>query len=230
MQEKVIRRLHEVLGYGLELKERIEQGDVPRVEIEQDKLRSMLLGDGELAQNTAYNGELAGMAQAATATQDFGRSDRFFGARYALACWLDEIYIRDCPPWWAERWEANTLETALYGGTQQRAWRFWDQARKAEGPRGSPEALEAYLWAVMLGFRGDQPGDLNPAGWVDAVKKRVLAARSAEFPLPPEREVPTYVPPLKGRGRFTRMLRFGAVIVAAAVFALGLAATSYFGK
>jgi type VI protein secretion system component VasF len=230
MQEKVIRRLHDVLGYGLELKERIEQGEVPRVEVEHDKLRTILLGDGELAQNAAYNGELAGLPQQATGTQDFGRSDRFLGARYALACWLDEIFILDCPPWWAERWEANTMEAALYGGTQQRAWRFWDQARKAEGPRGSSEALEAYLWAVMLGFRGGPPGDLNPATWVDAVKKRVLAARSAEFPIPPEREVPTSVPPLRGKERFTRMLRVAAVVLALAAFALGLAATSYFGK
>jgi type VI protein secretion system component VasF len=230
MQEIVIRRLHEVLGYGLELKERIENGDVPRVEVEQDKLKGLLLGDGELAQNTAYNGELAGQSASARRTADFASSDRFFGARYALASLLDEIYIRDCPPWWSERWEANTLETALYGGTQQRAWRFWDQARKAEGPRGSPEALEAYLWAVMLGFRGDPPGDLNPAAWVEAVKKRVLAARTAEFPLPPEREVPTRVPPLRGREKFTRMLRFGYIVLAIAAFALTMAVTVYYGK
>ena len=68
MQEKVIRRLHDVLGYGLELKERIEQGEVPRVEVEHDKLRTILLGDGELAQNAAYNGELAGLPQQATGT------------------------------------------------------------------------------------------------------------------------------------------------------------------
>jgi type VI protein secretion system component VasF len=225
MHDKIVRQMHEVLGAGLDLKERLERGEVPAFETESERLRGLVLGDGELAQDLAYNGELAVLvARPAGAEHDFG--ERFLGARYALTCWLDELFILDTPHWWSERWEANTLETALYGGTQQRAWRFWDQARKAEGPRGAPAALEAYLWCVVLGFRGQPPEDLNPAAWVDAVRTRVLSARRSEFPAPPERDLPITVPPLRGRERFARMLRVALAVAAVAAFAAGLLVTT----
>jgi type VI protein secretion system component VasF len=223
MHDPIIRRMHDVFGAGLDLKERLDRGDTPAFDPESGRLRALVLGDGVIAQDPAYNGELVGFRPAAA---EFDTADRFLGARYALACWLDEVFILDAPGWWAEQWEANTFETALYGGTQQRAWRFWDQARRAEGPRGSPAALEAYLWCVMLGFRGSPPEDLRPAAWVDAVRKRVLTGRTAEFSAPPERDLPTAVPPLRGRERFARMLRVAAAAAAAAAFTAGLVATT----
>ena len=78
----------------------------------------------------------------------------------------------------------------------------------------------------MLGFRGSPPEDLHPAAWVDAVRKRVLAVRSTDFQTPPERDLPTAVPPLRGRERFARMLRVATAAAAAAAFAAGLAATA----
>ena len=126
-----------------------------------------------------------------------------------------------------DRWEGNTFETALYGGTQQRAWRFWDQALRADGPRGSPTALEAFLWCVMLGFQGSPPEDVHPAAWVEASRKRVLAVRSGEFPAPAERELPVSVPPLRGRERFARMFRVATVAAAATAFTVGLLASRF---
>jgi type VI protein secretion system component VasF len=221
MHDAMIRQMHEVLGAGLDLKERLEQGESPAFEVEIERLRGLVVGDLTLAQDPAYNGEFIALPGSAA---DPG--EHFLGARYALTCWLDELFVLDTPAWWAERWEANTLETALYGGTQQRAWRFWDQARKAEGPRGAPAALEAYLWCVVLGFRGRPPEDLNPVAWVDAVRTRVLSARSSEFPAPPERSLPIAVPPLRGRERFVRMLRAAVAAAAVAAFAAGLLVTT----
>ncbi len=225
MQDKIVRRMHDLLGSGLELKEQLERGGTPSFEPEYEQLRALILGDGELAQNPAYNGDLATfIARPDADTTALAQSDVFLGARYALACWLDEIFILHSPQWWADRWEANTLEAALYGGTQQRAWRFWDQARKAEGPRGNLESLEAYLWCVMLGFRGSPPDNLNPAAWVDSVRKRVMTGGSTEFPAPPDRDLPVGVPPLRGQERFARMLRVAVVAGAGAAFAAGLLA------
>ena len=158
-------------------------------------------------------------------------SNLFLGVQYALTCWLDEVFMLDAPTWWSQQWEADSLEVRLYGGSQERAWRFWDQARKAEGPRGSPEALEAFLWCVMLGFKG-APDTLNPPinppVWVDNVRKRVLSARSAEFPVPAQKEAPTRVPALRGPERLMTMLRVAVVVGAAAVFALGFAVVKYY--
>ena len=48
MQDKIARQVHQVFGYGLELKERLERGERPHFEAEQTKLRGLLLGDSEL--------------------------------------------------------------------------------------------------------------------------------------------------------------------------------------
>jgi hypothetical protein len=85
----------------------------------------------------------------------------------------------------------------------------------------------------MLGFKG-APDTLNPPvnppGWVDNVRKRVLSARSAEFPVPAQKEAPTRVPALRGPQRLMTMLRVAVVFGAVAVFALGIAAVEYFRK
>ena len=223
MNDKIVRRVHEVFGHGLGLIERLDRGENPRFETEHNKLLNLLLAGGELDFDPAYRGDLA-LAGRGGMTQDI--SNLFLGVQYALACWLDELFLLKAPGWWANEWEKDTMEVRLYQGTQQRGWRFWNQARKAEGPRGSPEALEAYLWAVMLGFRGNPESEnVNPPVWVDNVRRRVLAARSAEFPTPPQREVPTRVPPLRGPERLVRMLRVAVVVAAVAVFAISIAVT-----
>src|SRR5262245_58291000 len=207
MNERVIRRVHEVLGSGLELLERLERGESPRLEVEHSKLLNLLLAGGELDYDPIYNGELATAAGRATLTQ--GVADRFFGVRYALACWLDEVMLRDSPDWWQRRWEADTMEVRLYVGSNLRGVRFWEQARKAEGPRGSPEALEAYLWWVMLGIRGEPAvvgPPIDPAKSVENVRRRVVAAHGADFPVPQQRDAPTYAPALRGPDRLVGML------------------------
>jgi type VI protein secretion system component VasF len=196
-----------VLGYGLELKERLDLGERPHFEAEQAKLRGLLLGDGELRYEADYAGEAAA-----------GGAAPFLGVRYALACWLDEVFIADSP--WRDAWTGSTLEVALYGGANERAWRFWVQAKKAEARPGTA-ALEAFLWCVMLGFRGEPPADLNRGQWVEGVRKRVLAARAVEFQLPPEKEPTTHVPVLHGRERFETMVRVAVAAAALAAAAAG---------
>jgi len=225
MNEKIVRRIHEVIGAGLELLERLERQENPRLEAEHAKLVSLLIAGGELEYDPIYNGEMATIAGRGTQTQDL--NSRFFGVRYALACWLDEIFLsQSVPSWWRDQWLADTLEVRLYGGAQQRAWRFWDQARKAEGPRGSPEALEAYLWCVMLGFRGEPKAikpEVHPPQWVENVRKRVLTARSTDFLAPQVGEAPTMVPALRGPKQLATMFRIAFLIGGAAAFALAFA-------
>jgi len=221
MNEKLSRQIHQVLGAGLDVKERLERGERPSFEAEHARLKGLLLGDGELRYLTDYAGDArdAAAPMAIRTSQGALRgTEPFLGARYALACWLDEIFIADSP--WSAAWAEQTLEVGLYGGSSQRAWRFWEQAKKAEARPGT-DALEAYLWAVMLGFRGEPPPDLNPAQWADGVRKRVVAVQSRDFSLPPERDLPTFVPVLRGRERFGTMLRVGAGVAALLAFAAG---------
>src|SRR5262245_45112757 len=179
MNEKISRQVHQVLGYGLELKERLARGERPHFETEQAKLKGMLLGDSELRYQTDYAGEGSAPAAAGNIRNTQGGlrgAEPFLGIRYALSCWLDEIFIADSP--WSAAWTEQMLEVALYGGASQRAWRFWEQAKKAEARPGA-DALEAFLWCVMLGFRGEPTAaNINPGEWVNGVRKRVLAAHA----------------------------------------------------
>ena len=102
------------------------------------------------------------------------------------------------------------MEVALYGGSSLRAVRFWEQAKKAEARPGT-DALEVFLWCVMLGFRGEpSAAGINPPQWIEGVRKRVLTGYTQEFAQPPEKDPPTFVPVLRGRERFGTMLRVAA--------------------
>ena len=220
MNDLIARQIHQVLGAGLELKEKLERGERPSFEVEHAKLKGLLLGDGELRYQTDYAGDARdSLAPGGIRTSQgaLRGGEPFLGARYALACWLDEVFVTDSP--WSAPWTEQTLEVALYGGSSQRAWRFWEQAKKAEARPGA-DALEGYLWAVMLGFRGEPPPDLKPEQWVEGVRKRLVGLRSQDFAQPAERDLPTFVPVLRGRERFGTMLRVGAGLAAL----LGLAA------
>jgi hypothetical protein len=224
MQDKIARQVHLVFGHGLELKERLERGEQPSFEAEQAKLRGLLLaGDSDLRYQTDYAGEAAGQGtspQSIRTSQGALRGgEPFLGIRYALACWLDEIFVLDTAGPWAGRWEASMMEVNLYGGSSQRGWRFWEQAKKAEARPGT-DALEVFLWCVMLGFKGEpSAAGVNLPQWVENVRKRVLTGYGQEFQQPPEKDPPTFVPVLRGRERFGTMLRVAAALAAVAAFA-----------
>ncbi len=85
------------------------------------------------------------------------RGDTFLGIRYALTCWLDEIIIQDDIPW-KSQWNEQKLEEsdALFR-TNDRAWKFWEQAKLAAA-RSLRDAQEVFYLCVLLGFRGNKEG------------------------------------------------------------------------
>jgi hypothetical protein len=204
------RHTLEVLAYGLALKDRVMAGDDTLVlDAENGRLREMLWADGPVRGHPDY----ADAAPRPVTPEYPG----FLGVRYALACWLDEILISDpdCP--WRDEWAEKSLESALYGGSNERAWRFWVQAELAE-KRSGAEAVEAYLWCVMLGFRGT-PVNVRPPEWVEGVRRRVQAAKQREFALPADLGLKLDVPVQTGRDAFRRAARLLAVVAAAGLFA-----------
>src|SRR5262249_62306200 len=119
------------------------------------------------------------------------RDEAFLGIRYALVCWLDEIFILDSP--WASEWNERKLEEGLYG-TNDRAWKFWEQARKAEARPGT-DALEVYYLCVVLGFRGDlRNAPERLAGWRNTIESRIAKGQGQERQGPPGRTQPLDVP------------------------------------
>jgi type VI secretion system protein ImpK len=172
----------------------------------------MLLTELDAGQYPEYGGE-GGVGGFGTAIE--GRpttataAGNYLGARYALTCWLDELFIVHSP--WSSAWNERKLEVALYG-SNDRAWRFWEQARLAE-KRPTTDALEAYFLCVMLGFRGELGEDTDRLrAWCKSVQGR-LTQMGEEWPHPPELDPPTNVPPLHGLDSFRSTLYWTCLLL-----------------
>jgi type IV/VI secretion system ImpK/VasF family protein len=209
-----------VLQRGMDLKERFLQS------------APVLRGDGELHRTVdETQGELKRLLQDrrwTAAGQDGGgrlpatHDESFLGIRYALVCWLDEIFIHDCPLL-APHWNERKLEHQLYG-TNDRATAFLRQAQLAEG-RAEGDALEVYFLCALLGFQGEwhnKPEDWQ--AWVARVRTQLPERQrpdppGLDPPAPPLDERPLY-----GCRRFETMTRVwqGALLVLMSV-AVGFA-------
>jgi type VI secretion system protein ImpK len=195
MNQDFARITYPVIIHALELRERLEMGETPDIETEQGKLLALLQNEAE-----------------ARRLPDYGGDATFLGVRYALTCWIDELFIVYSR--WGDQWNKRKLEVTLYGGTSERAWRFWKQADIARSRPGG-DALEVFFLCVMLGFRGQLSGDLAKIqSWVDAVRAQV--SRGGEWSAPADQGVQTNVAPLRGREvllRRTMTLGTAAVVL-----------------
>lgn len=214
MREEIADLVHPVIYRGVYLKRQLDRGESPVLDTEHAVLKGFLLTDIEARRWVDFGGEGGPdfLQRGETSTEVVGRSsiNYFLGVRYALACWLDEIFILDSP--WESRWNERKLEAALYG-TNDRAWKFWEQASLAESRPGT-DALEVFFLCVMLGFRGelrDDPARLQQ--WVTATRARIAKSQRRSWPYPPEIDPPTYVPPLRGKDRLRRMIVIGGTVL-----------------
>ena len=202
--------VYSVLGYALELKERLDKGasPVPDIEIEQSELRARLLTEIESRRLPDYGGD----------------GSVYLGARYALTCFVDELFIGYSS--WGSVWNDRKLEAALYG-TNDRAWRFWDQAdivlRRPSAPRTQSQpgldGVEAVFLCIVLGFRGkylENPSKVKE--YVDDLRPQVTRAEAWESPA--DRGVKTNVQPLAGREALRRVVGIYGGLTVAATFLL----------
>lgn len=227
MSEALITHMHRVLDVGIALKERLERGERPDLAREQAELKMLLMGDNELRAMPDYVGEgnygqsIMGGAK--------GGAPSYRGVKYALTCWLDEINIIDGPRDWSDSWNEQKLESALYQSNDRR-WMFWEQARLAEIRPGT-DVLEAFYWCVMLGFRGEYREDPQKLdNWVRATRARLVGGQQSDWPLPPEREVPSNVPLRGAKDRFQNMMMAWTVATLVAVPLISFILVRYLGK
>lgn len=218
MQKHLADLVYPVVTYGLQLQERLDQGAMPDIDAEQAILKDLLLTDYESQRWVEFGGEVArergklsepipgGVRPSVTQT--------FLGVRYALVCWLDELFT--CDTEWGTRWNERKLEVELYG-SNDRAWKFWQQARLAQGRQGHC-SLEGYYLCVMLGFRGemrDHPEQLQT--WITNAKFRLGNVQEPQWPFASPLDPPTCVPPLHGREGLERMAMASWLALLAAI-------------
>jgi len=218
MRDEIANLVHPVLVYGVELKDRLDRGEELNLESEQAQLKGLLLSDSEARRHTDFGGEgdaAHSMVSVVGATRggDSGRrsgGDHFLGIRYALACWLDELFILGSS--WESAWNERKLEVGLYG-TNDRAWKMWEQAKKAESRSGT-DTLETYYLTVMMGFRGDLRDNVDKLRtWTSNTQARIFRGLGQEWPTPAELDPPINVPPLRGREGLQKIILIGGGIL-----------------
>jgi len=193
MREDLAKNVFPVLEHGIRLKNRLNRGERPNFALEQAALKSLL---GSPHQPPPWGGS----------GDSDGASDRhrFLGVRYALTCWLDEIFI-DSP--WKREWDENKLEQMLFQ-TNIRYSNFWAQSRLAESTPGNSDAQEAFLFCVLLGFRGElgeRPNEMRE--WVTAARARASKGMGKELSPLPEKTPESNVPMLLGIESYQRMVK-----------------------
>ncbi len=187
MREEIADLVYPIVAYAVQTLQSVQHGD--RVDM------------------NAVQSELRGRLKTASEAQrwpDFGGDgDRFLGIRYGLTCWLDEIFLRDSP--WHAEWNERKLEESLYG-SNERAWKFWFQAKLAQARPGT-DALEAYHLLVMLGFRGEGPEKPETIEtWRDAAEAQLTRAQSQPWSGPQELQPDMVVTPRRGRERMRTVI------------------------
>jgi type VI secretion system protein ImpK len=210
MRAEIARLVHPVIAYGLHLRERLGRGEDLDMTTEMTAVRGLLLSEEQARQWPDFGGDGTG---------------HFLGVRYALTAWLDEMFILHSP--WSETWNARKLEDALYR-TNDRAWKFWEQAERAAD---RPDALEAFYMCMLLGFRGihiEDPGKLAEyrRNWERVFQQ--LQQKGLE--LPPDSRPPLNVRPLRGRDRFQKMVLAWAVALLLVIPAVTAFVVYHIGK
>jgi type VI secretion system protein ImpK len=197
MRPDIANVVYPVFSYGIRLKESLAAGESPEFKTAQAELLSLLQECAKVQRVADVN---------PTRSMDFSSSGRpaadFLGIRYALVAWLDEIFIADSA--WKAEWTEHILEMQLYR-TRDRAWKFWEQARKAETQLAS-DSLEVYYLCVVLGFRGDyEESPEKIKAWLEPAKTLIDRGEDEEWPAPVDSPPPVDVDPLTGSARLQRM-------------------------
>ena len=212
MRDQLLSLVTPVLRTGLRLRDEWSRGSGPPF----DAGRELLLqAFRELF--AAYPPPAAGAAAPGRGEVDrLGGSEAapapegYLGVGYALASWADELFTLNSPV--ASRWNERKFEAEFYG-TNDRAWRFWQQARLA-AERPGDDDLEVFYLCAALGFRGewaDDPAKLR--AWLGATRDRLVKGLRQEWVGPPALDAPGRVPPRYGKERLRRMAAVAGLAV-----------------
>jgi type VI protein secretion system component VasF len=212
MNKPIGRIVYKVLDQALGTRDRLDRGESLNIE----SVRQQFIG--------LIRSEAEGRRQ-----PDYGGDGVFLGARFALACWVDELFIIHCQPPWADNWKERTLEHELFGSNIA-ATKFWEQVdillRRPGVPRTAmtpgSDAVETFFLCAVLGFRGTYFD--NPAKVREYVEElRALLSRPATWQPPRDLGVKTNVAPLVGRERLRRVVAiYGAATLVLVLVLLAL--------
>jgi type VI secretion system protein ImpK len=209
MNKELSAIVYKVISYALDVKDRLDRTESLNIRDEHQTLASMVRADGEGRRIGDYMGDGV-----------------FLGARYALACWVDELFIIHCQPPWADQWKEKTIEDELFHSALA-ATKFWEQADIALQRPGaartvaSPgiDTIETFFLCVVLGFRGNH-WDNIPKVREYVQDMRSHLTRSKAWQPPRDLGVKTNVDPLLGRAALRKAVAVYGSIALGVLLAL----------
>ncbi len=209
MRSELAQRVYPVIQYALALRDRLCRGERPSLRLEQAAFLGLLGVGADEHVPVDYGGDMAGGTGAGPSVRDHDDTV-FLGARYAVVCWLDELFVHATP--WSEQWNEHKLEVSLYA-SNERAWRFWSQARLAAS-RGMTDVLEVFYLCALLGFRGemrDQPDKYRE--WCEAAAQQIRRSHERRWESPPDLALPRRIAVRVGRRRLRNALLAASLVV-----------------
>jgi len=187
MRDDLAEIVYPTVAYALQVRASLKRGEDLNMVAVQSELRTLLKTASEAQRWPEYGGD----------------GDRYLGIRYGLTCWLDELFILDSP--WETHWNERKLEESLYG-SNERAWKFWFQAKLAQARPGL-DTLEGFYLCVMLGFRGEGPEKPDTvATWRDAVESQLARVHNQPWPGPQELQPELNARPRRAKDRLRGLL------------------------
>lgn len=211
MREQLANLVNPILRTGLRLRDEWSRGAGPPfdagrellIQAFRDLYGTMTVPTAAasgLKDASMFELDLTGGDEAAAARKP--TIEPYLGPGYPLVCWADELFTLNSPV--AAAWNERKFEAEFYT-TNDRAWRFWRQARMA-AERPTDDDLEVFYLCAVLGFRGewvDEPDQLR--AWLGATRDRLVKGLRKEWAGPPALDVPARVPPRYGKDRLRRM-------------------------
>ena len=227
MREQLLALVNPVLRTGLTLRDEWSRGIGPPFDAGRELLLqafrelfavfpSPSAGPPSLKDASMFEVDLLGADPTAAARTP--TVEPYLGVGYALVCWADELFTLNSSV--AALWNERKFEVEFYA-TNDRAWRFWRQARLAADRPGDDD-LEVFYLCTALGFRGEWVADSGKLrAWLGATRERLVKGLRQEWTGPPALDPPASVPPRYGKDRVRRMAFFamlaGLICIPAAV-------------
>jgi type VI secretion system protein ImpK len=217
MSRALSEAMAQVIATTLELHEAWLQRVEPALETGRERLRQAFRIVHRLAPPLEPNRGAGTDADLLDAASPSPPTTDDLGVSYPLVCWVDELLTQH--PRIGAAWNDRKLE-AEFHGTNDRAWRFWKQARGAS-ERNDVTQLRLCFDCVGLGFRGELVDDsARVSEWLIATHDQLIRSGLPAWVAPPRSNPAGPARPLQGRKSLHATLRW-AIIAAGFLFVVG---------
>lgn len=206
MNGLLAKPVFEVLKHGFWIYELVQKGEDISFQLERTILADMVKAIPDPVyekQNSSIYTKQINLKNENDRRERNQASNGFMGARYPIVCFLDELFTSSGSKW-ANYWNEQKMEVDFYN-SNDRAWRFWDQAKISE-QLPNLDLLEIFFLCTYLGFQGvyaDQKNILE--AWQKKTAQRLNAKKSMEN-IQWETGIITNVPPRNSFLAFRQML------------------------